>query len=97
MYILGTGDINVYTYEDKKSEIVKSSDVLQVESILGGHGGGDSRLIKALVELIAEGQTIVSHCSATVSAKNHLAVFAAEESRHNGTVVDVKEYIKRFD
>ena len=93
---MGTGDILVYTFEDKKSEVVKSSDVLQVESILGGHGGGDSRLIKALVELIGNGETSISYCSALVSAKNHLATFAAEESRRNGTVVDVEEYVKRY-
>ena len=93
----GTGDISVYTFRDKKSEIVKSSDVIQDESILGGHGGGDSRLIKALVELIGEGQSSVSYCSARVSAKNHLAVFAAEEARKSNTVVDVEKYIKKYE
>ncbi|MBQ7293757.1 MAG: Gfo/Idh/MocA family oxidoreductase [Clostridia bacterium] len=93
----GTGDIDVYTFRDKKKETVKSSDIVQDESILGGHGGGDSRLIKALVELIGDGQTSVSYCSARVSAKNHVAVFAAEESRKNGTVVNVPEYLSRFD
>ncbi len=91
----GTGDISVYTFKDKKLETVKSSDVVQDESILGGHGGGDSRLIKALVELVGEGKSSVSYCSALVSAKNHVAVFAAEESRRTGTVVDVQEYAKR--
>lgn len=92
----GTGDIEVYTFEDKKTEVVKSSDILHDESILGGHGGGDTRLITALVELIASGTTSVSYCSAMTSAKNHLAAFAAEEARHMGTVVDVAEYEKRF-
>ena len=90
----GTGDISIYTFEDRKTEVVKSSDIVHDESILGGHGGGDSRLIKALVELIGDGQTSVSYCSALTSAKNHIAVFAAEESRRNGTVVDVAEYEK---
>ena len=90
----GTGDITVYTFEDKKLETVKSSDLVQEESILGGHGGGDSRLIKALVELIGDGQTSVSYCSATVSAKNHIATFAAEESRKTGRVIDIDAYTK---
>ena len=89
------GLLHVYTVEDKKQETLKSTDVVEDESILGGHGGGDSRLIKALVELIGEGQTSISYCSAYVSAKNHLATFAAEESRKNGTVVNVAEYIKQ--
>ena len=90
----GTGDIVMYTFEDKKLETVKSSDLVQEESILGGHGGGDSRLIKALVELIGDGQTSVSYCSATVSAKNHIATFAAEESRKTGRVIDIDTYTK---
>lgn len=88
------GILNVYTFDDKKTETLKSTDVVEDESILGGHGGGDSRLIKALVELIGDGQTSVSYCSALVSAKNHLATFAAEESRRTGRVIDVTEYIK---
>lgn len=91
-----TGDIEVYTFEDKNTQIVKSSDVMQEESILGGHGGGDSRLIKALVELIDSGSTSVSLCSAMTSAKNHIAVFAAEESRATGKVVNVPEFEKRY-
>ena len=92
----GIGDIEVYTYADKKTEVIKSSELLQDDSILGGHGGGDSRLIKALVELIGNGQTSVSYCSALVSAKNHVAVFAAEEARKTGTVVDVAEFEKKL-
>ena len=91
-----TGDIQVYTFEDKKTKVVRSSDVVHDESILGGHGGGDSRLIKALVELVGEGHTSVSYCSALTSAKNHVAVFAAEESRANGTVVNVPEFEKKI-
>ena len=92
----GIGDIEVYTYADRKTEVIKSSELLQDDSILGGHGGGDSRLIKALVELIGNGQTSVSYCSALVSAKNHVAVFAAEEARKTGTVVDVAEFEKKL-
>ena len=93
--MLGAGDIEIYTFADKKTEVVKSSDVVQNESILGGHGGGDSRLIRALCELVSEGKTGVSYCSALVSAKNHIAAFAAEESRKTGAVVDVEEYTKK--
>ena len=89
----GTGDIIMYTFADKETKTIKSSDLIEEESILGGHGGGDSRLIKALCELIGEGQTSVSYCEPIVSAKNHAAIFAAEESRKTGRVIDVDEYI----
>lgn len=89
-----TGDIAIYTFEDQKTEVVKSSDVILEESILGGHGGGDSRLIKALCELISDGHTNISYCTPLVAAKNHVATFAAEESRKTGKVIDVEEYMK---
>lgn len=92
----GVGDITVYTYRDKKTVVEKSTEILGDDSILSGHGGGDSRLIKALCELIAEGETSVSYCSAMTSAKNHLAVFAAEESRRQGRVVDFADFKSRF-
>ena len=89
-----SGNIEVYTFADKQTKLVTSSDVVQDETVAGGHGGGDSRLIKALVELIGDGQTSVSYCETRVSAKNHVATFAAEESRLKGTVVDVQKYEK---
>jgi len=90
--VAGTGKITIYTFADKKTEIVKAHDILEDETILGGHGGGDARIIKALCELISEGSTSVSYCPAPISAKNHIAVFAAEESRKTGKVVDVAAY-----
>ena len=93
----GTGDIEIFSFRDRQKTVIKTSDIIQDETQAGGHGGGDMRLIKALVELIGDGQTSVSYCSATTSAKNHLAVFAAEESRHNSTVVDFDEYLKKYD
>ena len=91
------GILNVYNFEGKKTETLKSTDVVEDESILGGHGGGDSRLIKALVELIGDGQTSISYCSARVSAKNHIATFAAEESRKTGKVIDVNLYAQEHN
>jgi len=93
---MSSGDISVLTFKDKKREVVKSYDKNIEEGILGGHGGGDIRTIQALVELLGAGTSSVSYCTARVSAKNHVAAYAAEEARKTGTVVDVQEYMKRF-
>lgn len=90
-----SGDLTVYTFKDKKTTVYSKEEQAD-ESILGGHGGGDSRIVRALCELLGEGSTSVSYCSARVSAKNHVAVFAAEESRKLGTVVDFDEFEKRY-
>lgn len=93
---MSEGEISVYTFKDKKTQVVKSSEEKIDESILGGHGGGDTFIVKALCDLLVGGSTNVSYCDARTSAMNHVAVFAAEESRKTGTVVDVAEYAKRF-
>ena len=92
----GSGEIQIRTFKDRKKEVINGNDTPVAESILGGHGGGDIRTIGALVELLATGKSSVSYCTARVSAKNHIAAYAAEESRRCGTVVDVKEFEKRF-
>ena len=66
------------------------------ESILGGHGGGDQGMIADLYEYF---NGIYNGCSVadiSVSAANHLIVFAAEKARHTDTVVDVDEYFREF-
>ena len=89
-------EFTIYDFATRKTSTVAVSDFSEDESITGGHGGGDGGISRAFVELLTENKSSVSVCSGIVSAKNHLAAFAAEESRVRGTVVDVKEYESRF-
>ncbi|MBR2019737.1 MAG: Gfo/Idh/MocA family oxidoreductase [Clostridia bacterium] len=89
-------EITIYDFATRKTSTVAVSDFSENESITGGHGGGDGGISRAFVELLTENKSSDSISSGIVSAKNHLAVFAAEESRVRGTVVDVKEYESRF-
>jgi predicted dehydrogenase len=66
------------------------------DSILGGHGGGDAGIIVDLYKYL-EGEIDASEVSEIeVSAKNHLIVFAAEESRLTSTVVEVDKYMDKY-
>ena len=59
-------------------------------SILGGHGGGDYGLMEAFVESVANGDASSIRSGPEESLESHLMVFAAEKSRREGTVVEVK-------
>lgn len=83
--------ITVYDFETKTTTEVP---LTAGDGITGGHGGGDEGIIKSLYEYLTgqyKGSTI---SDIRISADNHLIVFAAEESRKNGTIVDFEEYVK---
>lgn len=61
--------------------------------ITSGHGGGDDGIISSLYEYLTGQYNGKSISDIRVSADNHLLVFAAEEARKHGTVVDFEEYV----
>ena len=80
-----------------RSETFKSSDFVVDQTIHGGHGGGDTGIVRDLWKLFGDGEATRSVSDIRTSVLNHLTVFAAEESRKNGGIlVDVDEYAKRF-
>ena len=63
-----------------------------------GHGGGDKRLIRDLINLIKEnGETSSSLTTLERSLESHYAALAAEESRVlSGRPVELEKYMSRF-
>jgi predicted dehydrogenase len=88
--------VEVYSFLTKKTRQVDVNSMSTSEGILGGHGGGDTGIIAALIELL-RGNKIKSICDIRESCDNHMISFAAEESRVTGNVVDVAEFASRFD
>lgn len=86
--------ISVYTFEDKlyHEYLVKRTD----ESIRGGHGGGDRGIVVDLYDYLNGTYTGDSVADINVSVSNHMIVFAAEESRKNGTVVSMDDIFKKY-
>ncbi len=72
----------------KEPEIIKVSS-LRKETDGMGHGGGDTRLVKTLYDII-EGKAEAS-TTLEKSVESHLMAFAAEKSRHSNKVVKVHE------
>lgn len=88
--------VRLFDFDTRKSERIMIADAVQDETINGGHGGGDRGIVRSFCKYILgeyEGNSITD---IDTSIESHLIAFAAEESRLSGTVVDVKEYKKRF-
>lgn len=83
-------NIDVYTFDDKKHTNIPV--VSQEESILGGHGGGDTGLIYELYDYLNKNYTGFCAADINISVKNHLLGFAAEKSRRKDTVENIDKY-----
>ena len=82
------------TYQDlvtKKTEQINVNDAVLGDSILSGHGGGDSGIMNSLYEMLCGNVSADELSNISISVKNHKIVFAAERSRLEGRVVELSE------
>ena len=86
-------NIHTFTYADWSSHDFPVQET--EESIAGGHGGGDFNIVSDLYDYLTGIYTGNSVADIRVSVANHLIGFAAEESRHEGTVVDMDSYFEK--
>ncbi len=85
--------ITVYDFASGKTETIDSAKAK--DGINGGHGGGDNGIIGTLYAYLTG--TYTGNCVPEIedSYYNHAIVFAIEEARKNGTVVDFDEFWAR--
>lgn len=76
---LDKGEIEVNQFLDQQRQQI----TIQTETLISGHGGGDTRLLGDFAAAL-RGQTQGVKTSARVSLQSHLMAFAAEESRRSG-------------
>lgn len=89
----GDTPISLYDFETRTTEEIPMN---ARDGIDGGHGGGDSGIIDSLYEYLTGDYAGKSISDIGISVENHLLVFAAEESRKSGEVVDFAEYVSRL-
>lgn len=89
----GDEPIRLYDFEAKETTEIPSTGM---DGINGGHGGGDDGIVYTLYDYLTENYNGKSIPTIEESCYNHLLTFAAEESRINGTVVDVEKYINEL-
>ena len=66
-------------------------------TVTSGHGGGDSGIICSLSKYLRGEINGEDLSEISISANNHMITFAAEHSRHTGTVVDVTLFTASYD
>ena len=92
-HMAGT-EIQVYTFEDKQTTFVP---VLKTdETINGGHGGGDEGIVREMYAYFCNQYDGYKAADIHISVRNHFIGFAAEEARHNSTVVDVEKMVADY-
>jgi predicted dehydrogenase len=79
------GDMETFVMTDFKTR-KKTSWRLKTDT----HGGGDQRLIRDFVQAVSQQDKKLLSSSIDVSVESHLVAFAAERSRLNRTIEDVK-------
>ncbi|MEE0896809.1 MAG: Gfo/Idh/MocA family oxidoreductase [Acutalibacteraceae bacterium] len=91
----GDSYISFYNFETRETEKYEYADILQVQDITGGHGGGDSRMIEELYSYLNGTYNGVSITPFSESCDNHITTFAAEYSRVNGgKTVEIEDFKK---
>ncbi len=94
---MGDSFVTVYDFASRKSREIRVADMVQDQSIVGGHGGGDRGIMEAFLHYLNGEKDNVGICSIEETCENHMIAFAAEESRLTGSVMDMSEYQKRFE
>jgi len=79
------GDMSKFTVTDFRKRSTKTHRPVNEG---GGHGGGDTGLIRSFVEAVRSKQQDILGTNIDEVLKSHLTVFAAEQSRREGRVVD---------
>ena len=84
------GDIQLFSFDTKEwTTIDKDSQGAGIES---GHGGGDTGIMRDILSLLRGEEPSNSVCEVRTSYMNHLISFAAEQSRVDGTVIQLQDY-----
>jgi predicted dehydrogenase len=87
--------IRVFTFKDWRSHEYPVQET--EESIVRGHGGGDYGIIRDMYDYLTGNYTGNSVSEIDVSVASHLIGFAAEEARHNDTVVMLDDFRRKYE
>ena len=82
--------IKVFDFLTEKETLYDTRVAADSATAASGHGGGDYHLMKAFVHAVATGDTSGIHSGADETLESHRIVFAAEQARKEGRVVDLK-------
>ena len=84
------GSITIYDFLTKQTSSIPMS---AIDGVVGGHGGGDSGIVNSIYDYLVSDIKVKSIPTIEESCHNHILVFAAEESRLTGQVVDIDDFV----
>ncbi len=87
--------VSIYRFDTEETEEIEITDARPGNTLVSGHGGGDSGIISALYSLVAGDGRHSGLCTVRRSAENHLIAMAAEISRREHCVISMEEYRKK--
>jgi hypothetical protein len=85
------GDMSTFTVTDFRTGETRKHTPLREG---GGHGGGDSGLMRAFVKAVATGNQMELGVTPRDILRSHLMVFAAEKARHEDKVMQYAQFEK---
>ena len=88
--------IEYYDFKTRKKTIIDLENATASNSVVGGHGGGDRGIVNSLYDYIANDCPKENLSEIEISTKNHLIAFAAEKSRVEGKIINLKEFQKEL-
>lgn len=91
--ITGDMDYNKITVKSFPSEEEKVYDTTPE---IGGHGGGDTGIMRDFVELVRLDGKEKGKTHASISVQSHMMSFAAEEARLTDQVIHIKDFQQRI-
>ncbi len=90
-------EFEYYDFETEKTEIIKPFEMEEFKGFeKDHHEGADTGTVKEFYKFIKGTSEDMEGNSVETATKNHLLVFAAEQSRHTGKIVDVEEFLRKF-
>lgn len=92
----GEDTIRHYDFATGATTVHKTPTGPPAGTALRGHGGADFFLIDAFVRAVATGDVGHIRSGLADTLESHLIVFAAEEARTGGKVVDVPAFMSRW-
>ncbi len=85
-----------YDFATKEFRYLDSEIAVNGDSITSGHGGGDTGIVLALHKYLTGELAKEDVSEIGISCYNHLLVFAAEDSRISGEVINAKNYVDKY-
>jgi len=81
--------ITVFDFVTETETVYNTSIDANSATAASGHGGGDYHIMKAFVHAVATGDTSGIHSGPDATLESHRIVFAAEQARLEGRVVEL--------